>query len=146
MERRWSASPNNAFLTPVVVGEDRDDADFYVNKFKSCLPLTASKVPGNEDSTRSAVIADSIGYMMRNAMHTLDNVFSRLLCFGCIAHVVDLPCKDSAKLLERVMVDAGMFIAVFLTSHERLRQMFSHWHRHAHPPRHALFLCYFDVA
>eukprot|EP00873_Tetraselmis_striata_P016570 jgi/Tetstr1/436834/TSEL_025612.t1 len=110
-----------AFLTPAAVGEDREDADFYVNKFKDLL-TSDGKVPGGTDSTWSAVGADNVGNM-RNALHTLDIVFARLLCFGCVAHLLDLLCENYAKLLERVMVDAT-FIVVFVTSHERLRQMF----------------------
>eukprot|EP00873_Tetraselmis_striata_P011775 jgi/Tetstr1/432039/TSEL_021511.t2 len=60
---------------------------------------------------------------MRNALHCLEIAFPLLLCYGCVAHLLDLLCEDYAKLLDQVIDDAT-FIVVFVTSHERLRQMF----------------------
>jgi hypothetical protein len=60
---------------------------------------------------------------MRNALHSLEIAFPLLLCYGCVAHLLDLLCEDYAKLLDQVIDDA-IFIVVFVTSHERMRQMF----------------------
>jgi hypothetical protein len=110
-----------AFLTSVAVGEEREDANFYVEHFKSQLTRDGI-VPGTKESTWSAVVADNVGYM-RNAMHNLEIAFPLLLCYGCVAHLLHLLCEDYAKLLDQVIDDA-IFIVVFVTSHERLRQMF----------------------
>jgi hypothetical protein len=109
-----------AFLTSVAVGEEREDANFYVEHFKSQLTRDGI-VPGSKESTWSAVVSDNVGYM-RNALHSLEIAFPLLLCYGCVAHLLDLLREDYAKRLDQVIDDA-IFIVVFVTSHERMRQM-----------------------
>lgn len=104
-----------AFKDSIYLGEDREDADWYFVNFKKQLasrPL----------SQWTAVVADNVGYM-KSALAQLERVYKSLLCFGCVAHLLDLLCEDFAKILKPIL-DNVNFIVVFVTGHDRLKQMF----------------------
>jgi hypothetical protein len=121
-----------AFKDSITVGEDREDAQFYVKQFKEQL----IRGPGGTAETESpspqaqpkisdkwsAVVADNVGYM-RSALNTIEILFPTLLCYGCVAHLLDLLCEDYAKLLHAVLQEA-ILIVNFVLVHDRARELF----------------------
>eukprot|EP00873_Tetraselmis_striata_P018360 jgi/Tetstr1/438624/TSEL_027175.t1 len=70
----------------------------------------------------TGVVADNVGYM-RNTLTELELMFPNLICIGCVVHVLDLMCEDYAKLVMEY-VNMANKIVVFVTGHDRVRQLF----------------------
>jgi hypothetical protein len=123
-----------AFKDSITVGEHREDAQFYVDNFQ----LQLARGPGGTAETEttqqpsappftisekwSAVVADNVGYM-RTALGTIEQLHPMLLCYGCVAHLLDLLCEDYAKLLHGTIQEA-LLLVNFVLSHDRVRELF----------------------
>jgi len=104
-----------AFKDSQPVAEAREDSGTYVPLFKQQLETRAI-----EEWT--GVVADNVGYM-RSTLNELELMFPNLICIGCVVHVLDLMCEDYAKLVMEY-VNMANKIVVFVTGHDRVRQLF----------------------
>jgi len=60
---------------------------------------------------------------MRAALEEVENEYRGLLCYGCVAHLLDLLCEDFGKILKPIIDDVE-FVINFVLSHERLKSLF----------------------